>query len=253
MLAHRIIGAPSGRPVLFLHPGNTTGDAWGDLIADLPGVRGICPDLPGFGGSRSTPLTDFADSADHLADLLRAERLGPLPVVGYSLGGYTGFMLALRHPDLVEKACLTSFQVMPLCGGWWIVPFLNVVSPLMTLQFMRKRAFRSLGVPQSGSWAVSPKSPCTAATLRQIGRLAVRFDVRGHVAQVEPPLLVLAGEEELPSILDSVRLIAGGAPRARGAIAPGGHGWPATHADLFAKVVHAWLRDDPLPEVLRHV
>lgn len=72
MLHLRTLGDPAGRPVLFLHPGNTTGAAWGDVVRDLPGIAALCPDLSGVGQSAAIPLRDFDESADEVARLLRA-------------------------------------------------------------------------------------------------------------------------------------------------------------------------------------
>ncbi len=253
MLSLQFLGDPAGRPVLFLHPGNATGGSWKDVVDRLPGVKAVCPDLPGFGGSAHIPLTNFEDSADHLARLMEAEGLGPMPIVGYSLGAYTGMMLALRHPHLVERALLTSFQIIPLKGRWYLVPFLNAISPIMTTFRARKAAFSSMGIAEGGSWAVTQNSPCNARTLRSIGRLAFDFDIRDQIGDLARPTLVLAGYEEMESIRDSVVLVAEASSMAEGAFAPGGHGWPVVAADVFVDTVNAWLGDAPLPEALEPV
>ncbi|MEX3015052.1 alpha/beta fold hydrolase [Gymnodinialimonas hymeniacidonis] len=253
MLSVHTLGDPDGRPVLFLHPGNTVGTAWKDVVDQLPGINGICPDLPGFGASAHLPLKDFEDSADHLARFLEAEGLGPLPVIGYSLGAYTGMMLTLRHPHLVEKALLTSFQVMPLKGRWYLVPFLNVISPLMTTFRARKSAFKGLGVENAGSWSVTPTSPCDARTLRSIGRLACDFDIRDQIHSIARPVLVMSGDQEMESIQESVHLVAEASPNANGAFASGGHGWPVVSSAIFLRTLKAWLVDAPLPDALKIV
>ncbi|MGB3553022.1 MAG: alpha/beta hydrolase [Jannaschia sp.] len=251
MLHSRILGDPAGRPVLFLHPGNATGAGWADLVAELPGIAAICPDLPGFGRSAHHPLRDFADSADLIANLLRAQGVADrVPVVGYSLGGYTGLRLAERHPDLISGALLTSFQAMPVGGRWWLGPLMTAISPLMTRRFARIRGFRALGLPDGGSWAPGPVSPCDAATLRRIAQLAFEFDARDDLAGIKTPLLVLSGDREMQSIRDTVGLVAREVPNARGAFAPGGHGWPVVRSDLFAATVRAWLAGAALPEEL---
>ncbi|MFO6463025.1 alpha/beta fold hydrolase [Jannaschia sp. KMU-145] len=244
----REMGAADGRRVLFLHPGNATGASWADVVADLPGVRGLCPDLPGFGKSGAIPLEDFACSADHVAALLRAQPdAAPLPVVGYSLGGYTGLMLAARHPDLVSRALLTGFQVVPVSGRWWLGPLSVAISPLMTRSFFRRRAFAALGLSGNTSWSPGPRSPCDARTLRRIADLAFSFEARDEIERIAVPLTVLAGRQEMRDIRDTVKLITETAENARGGFALGGHGWPAVSHDLFVATVRAWLDDAPLP------
>ncbi|WP_179381767.1 alpha/beta fold hydrolase [Jannaschia marina] len=252
MLHNRVLGDPSGRPVLFLHPGNAAGLAWADTVARIPGVAAHCPDLPGFGESREIPLEDYGKSADALAHLMREGGVPtPIPVVGYSMGAYTGMMLTLRHPDLVSAALLNGFQVGPLKGAWWLIPFMYLISPVMTTRFMRVRSFRALGIGESGSWAPGPESPCDVPTLRRVGALAARFDVRDRLPGLERPVTALAGDREMPDIRESVARIARDVPDARGLLAPGGHGWPAVELDLFAETVSAWLDERPLPAALK--
>ncbi len=252
MLKLHVFGAPSGTPVLFLHPGNATGRNWEGLAKALPGYRVICPDLPGFGESAHIPLTTIEAAAGEVARALNAEGLtDPLPVMGYSLGAYTGMMLLLRHPDRVERAFLTSFQIEPLKGAWWMVPLGDLISPLMTRRWPRRQAFKALGIPDTSTWWPAEEAPSDAATLRAISRIAVRFDIRDRLAQIDRPCLIMAGEKEHKTIKKAVTQIAGQVPGARGLIAPGGHGWPASHEVLFTQTVRAWLDKTAYPADLR--
>ncbi|MFQ6552109.1 alpha/beta fold hydrolase [Aestuariibius insulae] len=248
MLKLNIYGAESAPPVLFLHPGNATGRNWEGLAKALPGYRVICPDLPGFGDSAHIPLTTIEAAADEVARALDAAGItDPLPVMGYSLGAYTGMMLLLRHPDRVERALLTSFQIEPLKGAWWMIPLGDLIAPLMTFAWPRRQAFKSLGIPETSSWWPSDDAPSDAATLRAISRIAVRFDIRDRLTEIGTPCLIMAGEKEQKTIKKAVAQIPRQVPGAIGLIAPGGHGWPASHEALFTHTVRAWLDQTPLP------
>ena len=57
----------TGLPVIFLHPTPLDGDFWRPLVADLPGVRSIVPDLRGHGSSElgpDLPVGEFARVPD---------------------------------------------------------------------------------------------------------------------------------------------------------------------------------------------
>jgi pimeloyl-ACP methyl ester carboxylesterase len=82
-------GDPAGRPVFLLHgtPACRLGNDFVDVPARERGVRVICPDRGGIGGSEPVPgrtLAGYASELDALADGLG---LGSFGVVGYSGGG----------------------------------------------------------------------------------------------------------------------------------------------------------------------
>ena len=100
-------GSDSGVPVLFLpaSPGSRLFDP-DPLATSEHGVRLLVVDRPGYG--RSSPYPDAAIPgwsafADDLAGALERERLGPLPVIGWSTGGIGALALADRRPDLVTS------------------------------------------------------------------------------------------------------------------------------------------------------
>lgn len=99
-------GGP-GRPVLALHGHFGRARAYAALVAALaPRYRVIALEQRGHGRS-ADPQADAGDFTRdaYVADaaaFLRELGLGPLPVVGHSVGGLTAFQLASRHPELVS-------------------------------------------------------------------------------------------------------------------------------------------------------
>lgn len=73
------------------------------------GVRGLAPDLPGFGASAGLPGPYTMEAyADGLAALLDARGLERTAVVGSSMGGVVVQHLALRHPARVARLLLVA-------------------------------------------------------------------------------------------------------------------------------------------------
>jgi pimeloyl-ACP methyl ester carboxylesterase len=74
--------------------------------------RVLAPDLRGFGWS-DAPRDAYAKStfAADVVALLDAEGLDRVGIVGHDWGGYTAFLLALEHPDRVER--LLALDVAP--------------------------------------------------------------------------------------------------------------------------------------------
>ncbi|ANZ21132.1 alpha/beta hydrolase [Streptomyces noursei ATCC 11455] len=101
-LAYADPGGP-GTPVLALHGHFGRARAFADLTAALaPEFRVIALEQRGHGHSeRADDVSPDAYVADAAA-FVRALGLGPLPVLGHSMGGVVAFRLAARHPELVR-------------------------------------------------------------------------------------------------------------------------------------------------------
>ncbi|MFG2294154.1 alpha/beta fold hydrolase [Streptomyces sp. NPDC048603] len=101
-LSYLDFGGP-GRPLLAVHGGLSEALIWADLAARLGSEwRVIAPDQRGHGESDRAASYDRADYVSDLVALLGHLGLGPLPVVGHSLGGLNAVYLAAEHPGLVS-------------------------------------------------------------------------------------------------------------------------------------------------------
>lgn len=103
-------GAPTGRPVVYLHgfPGSRLEPALCQETAAARGLRLVAPDRPGFGRSDPKPgrtLLDFADDVAELADALGLERFG---VMGFSGGGPYAAACAFRLPGRLSGVALVG-------------------------------------------------------------------------------------------------------------------------------------------------
>lgn len=100
---------PAAPTVLAVHGVTASHRSFGLLAQALPGVRVIAPDLRGRG--RSNGLHGpygMPVHADDLAAVLGELTLGPVPVVGHSMGAFVTLVLAHRHPHLVSCATLVD-------------------------------------------------------------------------------------------------------------------------------------------------
>ncbi|MFJ7217507.1 alpha/beta fold hydrolase [Amycolatopsis sp. NPDC098790] len=95
-----------GAPPVLLLPGGAESCAgfFPGLVEGLPGVRVIQYDRPGTG--TSTEDGSLAGAAAHLGSFLERLDAGPVVVVGQSLGGAVGVLLARAHPELVAGLVL---------------------------------------------------------------------------------------------------------------------------------------------------
>lgn len=83
------LGDPTGAPVFLFHgtPDSRLGKEFADAPARERGLRILCPDRPGIGGSDPVPgrtIPGYADEVLALADVLGIDRFA---TIGYSAGG----------------------------------------------------------------------------------------------------------------------------------------------------------------------
>lgn len=105
--------AGSGPPLVLLHGWPQHWWCWRMLILELAEqYRVIAPDLRGFGWSAAPPgaYAKSTFAADMLA-LLDVEDLDSVRLVGHDWGGYTAFLLALEHPERVQR--LVALDIPP--------------------------------------------------------------------------------------------------------------------------------------------
>jgi pimeloyl-ACP methyl ester carboxylesterase len=112
-LRTHVATAGEGPPVLMLHGWPQHWYMWRDVIPLVaPHARVIAPDFRGFGWSdvpgRGYEKHQLMRDALALLDELGIEKV---TVAGHDWGGYVGFLLALEHPERVER--LLAGNVLP--------------------------------------------------------------------------------------------------------------------------------------------
>jgi pimeloyl-ACP methyl ester carboxylesterase len=116
-LWHETAGA--GPPVLLVHAGVCDSGMWTPQWESFPRThRTVRCDLRGFGRT-PIPPEPYSSAAD-VAELLEALSLGPVAVVGASLGGLVALDLALSRPELVSSLVIAD---APLPDHEWSAAF----------------------------------------------------------------------------------------------------------------------------------
>ena len=111
-------------PDVVLIPGlNSSPRAWTTTVAALPGYRYHLVQLAGFAGQPvgSNKEGDVAaPAAEEIARYIREAGLKQPAVIGHSMGGTMGMMLAARHPDALSK--LMVVDMYPYLGTFFAGP-----------------------------------------------------------------------------------------------------------------------------------
>jgi pimeloyl-ACP methyl ester carboxylesterase len=96
-------------PALFVHGLGGSSLNWtalGLLLNDR--IRGMAPDLPGFGRTPLTGAAGITEQAAVLIELLEREVDQPVHLFGNSMGGAVAVTLAAQRPDLIASLTLIS-------------------------------------------------------------------------------------------------------------------------------------------------
>ncbi len=112
----------AGPRIAFLHGLFGQGRNWMQIAKAVSGPAGadarcLLVDLPDHGRSPWSQAFSFAGYAAAVAATLEASAPGePWTVVGHSLGGKVAMMLALAHPDLVERLVVVDIAPKDYVG-----------------------------------------------------------------------------------------------------------------------------------------
>lgn len=105
-------------PDVVLVPGlNSSPRAWASTVAALPGYRYHLVQIAGFAGQPvggNKEGTVAAPVAEEIARYIRESGLKQPAVIGHSMGGTIGMMLAGRHPDALSR--LMVVDMVPYLG-----------------------------------------------------------------------------------------------------------------------------------------
>lgn len=101
------VTAKGSGPDVILVPGMTSSpSAWRGIAEALPGYRYHFVQVKGFAGTAPEANASglvIAPAAEEIARYVREQGLNKPAVVGHSMGGTVGLMIAARHPDAVSK------------------------------------------------------------------------------------------------------------------------------------------------------
>lgn len=107
-----------GKDVILI-PGLTSSPrVWTEMIAAVPGYRWHKVQVHGFAGTDKGGNTEgnvAAPVAEEIARYIAEQKLGPVAVIGHSMGGSIGMMLSARHPASVSK--LMVVDMFPFMGA----------------------------------------------------------------------------------------------------------------------------------------
>lgn len=129
----------AGRDVVFVHGLAASPETWEEAGELLPGVRAHAIHMRGFAGLAPSafrdPMNFLKPMADALAGYIRTLKAGPVAVVGHSMGGIVGLILARDHADVVDRLMVVD---VPAYFSVLINPFATAASMAPFAQHSRR-------------------------------------------------------------------------------------------------------------------
>ncbi|GCD47436.1 alpha/beta hydrolase [Streptomyces paromomycinus] len=106
-LAYRCWGDADAPPAVLLHCLGEDGEDWRGVVGQLAATHRVYAlDLRGHGHSDWPGEYGFERWRDDVAGFLRELRLGPVALIGHSVGAVVALLLATDRPELVERLVL---------------------------------------------------------------------------------------------------------------------------------------------------
>jgi pimeloyl-ACP methyl ester carboxylesterase len=245
-----------GFPVLMLHAAIADSRMWQPQIDEFAKQFDVvCPDTRGFGESELPP-TRWSPVGDVIA-LMDDLALKPAHVIGCSMGGRIAIDMALDHPARVSNLVLVG----PGVGGanfgkkypelWTEV---NAAEESKDMNAMNEAAARLWldGPRRSRGHVAGPlrklfldmnarslKGDFMSAPTDELDPPAI-----GRLHEITAPTLVVVGDEDVPSVLDTVELLMGSIKGARKAVIHDAAHLPnLEHPEEFNRIVLDFLLD----------
>lgn len=205
------ISAVGGGPVVvaFLHGLMGRGKNFSRFAKDLSGdCTSLLVDLPNHGTSGWTDEFSYEDTADTVAEALRGKAGDRrIMLVGHSMGGKVAMLIALRHPELIERLMVVDIAPGRSWEGGGEFPHLLGALRELDLEQVENRADAdaelSEAIPQDpvrgfllqnlrhsdGGWVWQPNLELLYRSLDEIGGFPVTNQT------FDGPVLWVAGSE----------------------------------------------------------
>ena len=222
-------GSAAARAILLIHGSAVSAGYWINQLCSLGDAFQVAAiDLPGHGKSDPIPQASVEAYAETVGKFLEALGMGPVLVVGHSLGGAVAIALAARRPETVTGLVLVaSCAKLPRVDASRERSLAYLPGPLRRMLFFwtaQKLLFSPAAPGHAVSLGMHELRSCRAETVVQDFHAAQAMDLTRQATELEAPTLILCGSRDRltpPALSEHLRKLI---PRSRLSLVEGaGH------------------------------
>lgn len=258
----RVEGAPlyyqtagAGPPLLLLHGlGSSSRDWEYQVPAFAAHYQVVAPDFRGHGGSSRSggySVERFAADTWALVDQLG---VGPVAILGYSMGGAVAMQMALDRPGAVTRLVLSntlpSFRTDTLAKRWLLwsrLLLMGWLGPRRLSEVMTRRLYPRPDQADLRARVARRNAENDRNVYLETVRALTRWSIRDRLGELRLPVLVLAAEHDYFLRRETDAFVTA-LPDARVAHFSGTrHGLPLELPDAFNRAVLDFLADRAAP------
>jgi pimeloyl-ACP methyl ester carboxylesterase len=242
----RYFEAGTGPDVLLIHGAGflSGGHSWLPVLPQLGEhfhVRAI--DCLGFGpGDHLSQPYSFGYLVDHLREFIDVLEIAPTHVVGHSMGGWLGVVLAYESPERVGRF------VDVAGGGTQTRPLATMVEWQPPAPEAIEQGLAHLDPAIVKERLQAANDPTATSSFRGLmdhmtnPETRVRYNTLRRMPHIKAPTLVLWGEDDKVNDLEAAKLSHDNIPGSQLNVLPGvGHGVPNEAPEEFVQTVVAFL------------
>ena len=240
-----------GPPLMLLHCLGVDHRLWDLACAGLErDFTLLAHDFPGHGeASVPTGRYGIEQLSAQLETLLWREGIARASLAGISLGGLVAQDFAARRPDLIDKLVLidTTPRYTDEMRGMWAQRAAQarqagvraLISGLLDIWFTKEFL---AGNPEAVRYVRGCFENCSGEGYALACEALAATDLRDGAPRIKAPALVVCGQQDIPSFLDSARWLAANIKGARLEwLGPARHCSILEQPDSFRKILREFL------------
>jgi 3-oxoadipate enol-lactonase len=216
----------SGPPVVFLHAFPLNRMMWEPQFEELGGnFDVIAPDMRGHGASDLNAETvTMEQMADDVFELATSLELGPLVLVGLSMGGYVALAFAKKYPEALRALVLadtrsTADDEKARENRYAMIDDVAANGPASLAEKMLPKLLSEKTVEEDQELVVSVRrmieTTSPAGIAGALAGMAAREDTTDILPAIAVPTLVIVGEQDAVTPPADAEALAAAIPGAR--------------------------------------